>query len=98
MSDKKWTRDRFDVLMTDDTEHLGVLVNYADRIRWAKWAEETKETGASDWRVDTAGVLWCALRRHGLISEDFPFHRFAGTVATWERSAPEPVNPTEPAP
>ena len=98
MSDKQWRRDRFDVLMTDDTEHLGVLVNYSDRIRWAKYADERKETGATDWRVDTAGVLWCALRRHGRIAEDVPFHQFSQTVANWERSDPEPVNPTEPAP
>lgn len=94
MSDKRWTRDVFDVLMADAGEFLNVTINYADRIRWAKYAAETKESGAADWRVDTAGILWCALRRRGDLADDYPFSTFRGQVDLWERQTAEPVDPT----
>lgn len=98
MSDKQWKRDRFDLLLEDGTEFLGVTVGYADRIAWAKFAAERKETGAGDWRVDTAGTLWCALRRKGLISDSFTWSSFWQQVADWDRTEEEPVDPTVPVP
>src|SRR6478609_6647464 len=94
MSDKVWTRDTFDVLLVDGTEFLGVTVNYADRIQWAKYAAEVKETGADDWRVDTGGILWVALMRLGHLSDDTTFARFRTVVDLWERVSVDPVRPT----
>lgn len=94
MSDKRWTRDTFDVLLQDGTELLGVTVNYADRIQWAKYAAEVKETGTADWRVDTGGILWCALVRLGHLSPDYSWSKFRATVDLWERVSVDPVDPT----
>lgn len=94
MSDKQWNRDSFDVLMADGTEFLAIQVSYADRIRWAKFAAERKESGAGDWRVDTAGTIWCALRRLGLIDDAYSWPSFWPSIADWERTATEPVDPT----
>jgi hypothetical protein len=94
VSDKQWTRDVFDVLLDDGTEFLNVTVGYADRIAWAKFAAERKETGAGDWRVDTGGCLWQALRRQGLIDQGFTWSSFWPQLADFEKSAAEPVDPT----
>jgi len=94
VSDKKWTRDQFDVLLSDGTELLGVVVNYADRIRWAKYSAERAETAATAQPVATAGVLWCALRRLELISDDLAWHRFWPQLADWEKVDAQPVDPT----
>jgi hypothetical protein len=94
MSDKQWTRDSFDVLLEDGTEFLGVAVSYADRIAWAKFAAERKESGAGDWRVDTAGTLWCALRRTGLIAQSFTWPSFWPQIADWDKVDIERVDPT----
>lgn len=97
MSDRQWTRDRFDVLLDDGTELLGVTVNYADRITWAKFAAERKESGAGDWRVDTAGTIWCAARRLELIDRAFTWPSFWPQLADWEKVDASPVDPTGPA-
>lgn len=97
MSDRKWTRERFDVLLEDGTEFLEVTVSYADRIAWAKFAAERKESGAGDWRVDTAGTLWCALRRQERIGNAFTWPSFWPQLADWEKVGTEPVDPTVPA-
>jgi len=96
LSDKRWTRDRFDLLLEDGTEFLGITVGYADRIQWAKYSAERKESGAGDWRVDTAGTLWCALRRQGLIGDSFTWPSFWQQIADWDRTNEEPVDPTGP--
>lgn len=98
MSDKRWTRDTFDVLMSDGTEFLGVTVNYADRIQWAKYAAETKETGSADWRVDTGGIIWTALQRLGYLSAEYSWPTFRGSVDLWERVGTTPVDPTDGGP
>lgn len=96
MSDKQWDRDVFDVLLDDGTEFLAVTINYADRVQWAKFAAERKESGGGDWRVDTVGTLWCALRRHDLIDKVSTWASFWPQVADFDKVAAEPVDPTSP--
>jgi len=83
--------------MEDGTEFFGVLISYADRIKWAKFAAERKESGAGDWRVDTAGTIWCALQRQGMLSTSVNWPTFWPQLADWDRVADEEVNPTDQA-
>jgi hypothetical protein len=97
MSDRKWDRNVWSVLMDDGAEYLDIAVHQSDQNKWAPVAIRHK------WNTDDLfrayGVqfwIWSALKRRGDI--DFTFEYFLDHIADWQKEEEEKVDPTGPAP
>ena len=96
MSDRKWTRDVWSVLMADGAEYLDVTIDQSDANKWPQVAAARGWSGPDYTPHRNQYVIWSALQRRGDLDPSFTLDRFLENIAAAQRETPQPVDPTRP--